>query len=270
MTEPILTELSTPSLRRAIIDNLYDFFRFLGRSGITELEEGPGWRRWYTPIGYDWYNGVLCWRNPIEGDANLVEQCLTFFRERGTPAVTWWCSPDVSSQAWGPYLQAHGFQFSNRVPGMAIRLDILPAQERLPESLKIIPVDDAEKLETWVEVFAEAYPMPAESKADFLRLLTDLGPGLPMRNYLGCLDGKPVATSNLYLGAGVAGVQYVSTLPESRGRGVGAAMTLAPLYQARQLGYQAGVLQSSEMGYPVYRRLGFQHLCSVEHFDWEG
>jgi GNAT superfamily N-acetyltransferase len=153
---------------------------------------------------------------------------------------------------------------------MAISLDALPAQERLPESLTIIPVEDPDTLETWIEVFAEAYPIPVEWKANFLALLADLGLGLPMRNYLGLLDGKPMATSNLYLGAGVAGVQYVSTLPEGRGKGVGAAMTLAPLYQARQLGYQAGVLQSSEMGYAVYRRLGFQHLCSVEHFDWEG
>jgi hypothetical protein len=40
------------------------------------------------------------------------------------------------------------------------------------------------------------------------------------------------------------------------------------LYEARRLGYQAGILQSSQMGYSVYRRLGFQHLCNIEHFYW--
>jgi GNAT superfamily N-acetyltransferase len=270
MSEPILTDLSAPSLRRAIKDNLYEFFRFLGRSGLTELEEGQGWLRWHTPIGFAWYNGVLCWRNPVEGDARFVEQSLAFFRSRGVQAVTWWCSPDQPYTAWGPYLQAQGFQLSTSTPGMAIGLDRLPAQKPLPEGLEIVTVEETGKLETWVEVFAEAYPIPVEWKPNFLRLLADLGLGLPMRNYLGYLDGQPVATSSLYLGAGVAGIQFVSTQPEGRGKGVGAAMTLAPLYQARQLGYQAGVLQSSEMGYPLYRRLGFQHLCAMEHFDWEG
>ncbi len=63
---------------------------------------------------------------------------------------------------------------------------------------------------------------------------------------------------------------YVATLPAARGRGVGAAMTIAPLYEARQMGYHGGILQSSQMGYPLYRRLGFQHLCAMEHFYWEG
>jgi hypothetical protein len=45
-------------------------------------------------------------------------------------------------------------------------------------------------------------------------------------------------------------------------------MTLLPLQQARALGYRVGVLQSSEMGFNVYRRLGFEKLCIMDHFYW--
>jgi predicted acetyltransferase len=72
----------------------------------------------------------------------------------------------------------------------------------------------------------------------------------------------------VFLGAGVAGVQFVATLPEARGQGLGAAMTLAPLRAARDLGYQAGILQSSEVGYKVYLRLGFVKVCEVDNFYW--
>ena len=86
-------------------------------------------------------------------------------------------------------------------------------------------------------------------------------------HYLGLLDGAPVATASLFIGAGVAGIMYVSTLPAARRRGIGAAVTLAAMLDARDLGYRIGVLQSSNQGYPVYRRLGFVEVCKIEHFS---
>jgi GNAT superfamily N-acetyltransferase len=57
-------------------------------------------------------------------------------------------------------------------------------------------------------------------------------------------------------------------VPQARGQGIGSAMTLTALYDGRDLGYRAGVLQSSGMGYPVYQRLGFQKLCQMDYFYW--
>jgi hypothetical protein len=270
MTSPILTDLSTPSLARAIKDNLYDYFRFMCRSKITEMDQGPGWLLWRTPVAHSWFNGVVCSRPPVEGDAALIESTLAFFRSRGTAAFTWWLGPDLAPAGWAPYLQAHGFRFDDGTPGMALALDVLPAQQRLPPGLEIIQVEDLATLEAWIDVFAEGYPIPSEMKLHFLTLLTDLGLDLPARHYLGLLEGSPVATSNMYLGAGVAGVMFVATLPAARQRGIGAAMTLRPLYDARALGYRAGILQSSQMGYPVYRQLGFQHLTAMDVFYWSG
>jgi GNAT superfamily N-acetyltransferase len=269
MPESILTDLSTASLTQAVKENLYDFFNFLGQSEITYLDQSPGVLRWHTPIAHPWFNGVLCHRPPTEGDGALVEQMLAFFRSQGTTAITWWLASDLSAALWRPYLQAHGFRFDDSVPGMALDLDLLAAGRSLPAGLEIQSVEETAALNTWIDIFAEGYPIPESMKAPLLALLADLGLGLPLRHYLGFLDGVPVATSTLYLGAGVAGVMFVATLPAARRRGVGAALTLAPLYEARQLGYHAGVLQSSEMGYPVYRQLGFQHLTAVERFYWQ-
>jgi GNAT superfamily N-acetyltransferase len=234
------------------------------------MDEGPGWLRWRTPISHPWFNGVLCSRPPVEGDAALVETTLAFFRSRGTPSMTWWLSPDLPAAAWAPLLQPHGFRLDNSTPGMALALDALPAEQRLPPGLEIVRVEDLSALETWIEVFAEGYPIPVEMKAHFLALLAGLGLDMPVCNYLGFLDGVPVATSNVYLGAGVAGVMFVATLPQARGHGLGGAVTLRPLYDAKELGYRIGILQSSQMGYPVYQKLGFQHLTAMEHYYWPG
>ena len=78
--------------------------------------------------------------------------------------------------------------------------------------------------------------------------------------------GRPVAASSLVPGRGVAGVYCVATLPEARGRGLGTALTVLPLLEAREMGFHTGVLQSSDMGYPIYQKIGFRTTCLIDHY----
>jgi ribosomal protein S18 acetylase RimI-like enzyme len=83
---------------------------------------------------------------------------------------------------------------------------------------------------------------------------------------LGMLNDRPVATSLLYLGEGVTGIYDVATLPDFRRQGIGEALTVVPLLQARTLGYRIGVLQASPMGLNLYRRLGFREYCTFQAY----
>jgi len=91
----------------------------------------------------------------------------------------------------------------------------------------------------------------------------------PFWCYLALLNGLPVSTSQLFLSAGVAGIYNVTSLPEVRGRGIGAAVTQTALLDARAMGYRVGILQASHLGYPVYRRLGFQDFGRLCVYLWE-
>jgi GNAT superfamily N-acetyltransferase len=92
---------------------------------------------------------------------------------------------------------------------------------------------------------------------------------MPWTIYLGRLDGEPAACNILFNGGGVAGVYGVATVPSARNKGIGAAITLRPLLDAREVGYRYGVLFSSDMGVRVYERIGFRRTdARINRYLW--
>jgi len=190
-------------------------------------------------------------------------------RAHGVPD-SWHVGPSMRPTDLGQRLVAHGFEYGGDDIGMAADLSALPEEVPTPEGFVVERVRDEEGLAAWVETLGSGFgegPVEAEWVGGVYRRL-GFGDQGTLRHYLGRLDGEPVATSTLFFGAGVAGVYFVSTVERARRRGIGAAVTLAPLREARDLGYETGVLGSSEMGYPVYRRLGFEERCRIGLYEW--
>jgi ribosomal protein S18 acetylase RimI-like enzyme len=86
-------------------------------------------------------------------------------------------------------------------------------------------------------------------------------------NYLGYLDGTPVATSIRIRTGDIAGIYFVSTVPEFRRRGFGDAMTRRAISDGRSTGCTTAYLQASKMGRPIYERMGFRVL--EEYSEWK-
>jgi GNAT superfamily N-acetyltransferase len=155
---------------------------------------------------------------------------------------------------------------------MAVDLLALKNDLPMPPALRIECVSDFEALRRWLYVFTLGFGLPESVANAMFEIEVDLGQGqhLPRRLYVGWWDGEPVATSLLFLGAGVAGIYGVVTLPEARRQGIGRAMTLLPLLEARAAGYRVGILHASQMGLRLYRRLGFQQYCELSSYTWIG
>ena len=170
----------------------------------------------------------------------------------------------------GACLEAQGFSHTAEPPGMSADLWGLKESAGTPPGLTVEQVGNAETLNQWCGVAGAVFGWPDSATSAFFDCFVSPGfdAHLPLRNYIGWLEGEPVATSTLFLAAGVAGIYCVATLPQARRKRIGTAMTLAPLRTARALGYRVGILQASEMGFGVYHRIGFREYCKIGHYEW--
>ena len=102
---------------------------------------------------------------------------------------------------------------------------------------------------------------------EFTLLLAGFSDGR-LVNVIATLDGLPVATGCAWLNGTTVGLYNIATLKEPRGRGLGYAVTARLMDLGRERGCTDAVLHASEMGRPVYERLGFTHVCDVPQYVW--
>lgn len=237
----------------------------------THLEADVSWA--LAPLADTFRNVVLGARfSPETADARIAE-FVARYRAAGTSFV-WWVAPFDQPADLGARLSAAGLTLEGNAPAMAADLAEVPLDEPSPPELEIVPVTDAATLDEFLAVLAADWLewTQGEHTPVQRRMLdawrTQIPPKLPDEpvplRWIGRVDGSVVATSRISIGAGVAGLYAISTLPAYRDRGFGRAMTIAALRAAASLGHRIGVLQSSEQGYGVYQRLGFRELFTYE------
>jgi GNAT superfamily N-acetyltransferase len=84
-------------------------------------------------------------------------------------------------------------------------------------------------------------------------------PGVPQ--FFLAYDGDvPMSTSALLVSHGIAGIFFVCTVPKGRKRGFATSAVWAAVEAGRKLGCDAAYLQATDMGRPVYERMGFHKV----------
>lgn len=266
----ILDDLTPSALVRAIEANLDEAWGLLRSVASVEVDDSHNMTRVATGIPIGMWNCVVHTRLEPETADRQIQNTIAYFESRHLP-MEWYVGPAATPADLGERLKAQGLVHEGDSPGMAVDLTKLNEGLAVPSGLEIRRVEDVGSLRNFLHILATVFAFPDSCQKPVFDVESSLGfaPDSPYQRYIGLLKRKPVATSAVYLLSGVVGVYWVATLPEERGKGIGSAMTLFPLQEARSSGYRVGILHSSSKGLGVYRRLGFKELCKIGFYAWE-
>jgi len=275
-TENILINPSEAELVAAVEENLFNLFRAMMALPSSEIDEGDKLSRHLAFPHNPMFKGV--WRTRLaaaEAD-EAIDETLAWFKSRNAPFLFWWTGPGTTPEDLGERLMARGLlsmegqmetlakgikQTALGAPGMVADLrDMNEATlKQVPPGFTIEVVQDETALGDFKRIFVESYEIPEWAGQAWVDATRQLGIGrTPWQMYVGYLNGQPVATNMLFNGGGVASVYAVATVPSARGQGIGGAITLKPLLEAREMGYRYAVLFATEMGVHAYQRIGFR------------
>src|SRR4051794_13757802 len=183
-----------------------------------------------------------------------LDQIGAAFADAGVRAWTVWVPP--RDQAAQRMLEEAGHRLDASPTAMALELsrferrpnpDLVVDTE--PDAVEVGRINDA------------AYGMAG----DFERAFTQR-PG-ELHLYAARVDGEAVACVGSVHDEVDCGIYLVATHPDARGRGLAHDLVTAALNEARDAGCETASLQSTEMGKPIYTRLGFTDFGPLQMWE---
>jgi hypothetical protein len=255
-------------------------FDALDANLVESLREGVRWQRGARlqesdglllalgstsfPVGLS--NAVMRIDRQIPAQDVLARARAFFAAEGKGRAFTLWVRGDADADL-EKHAQSEKLLKLSDLPSPWMVLKRRLPEKPTPAGVELVRADDAEVLREIVDAAQQAWApvgLPAEETASLLAHKERmLAPHLVW--YLARLDGRPAAAAMAICSHGVAGVYWVSTVPDARRRGLAELVTRAVGNAGFDLGMRVAALQASAMGFPVYLRMGY---ATVAYTRW--
>ena len=177
---------------------------------------------------------------------------------------------EAGIEAWTVWVPGGEAGVVEALAGAGHRLDANP--EAMARALDEIERPDPDPLEDSTAdadiadvaaVNDASYPFGSDP---FTRAFSSLPPG-SAHLYAARVDGRVAAVLMAHDHEGDCGIWAVATLPEARGRGLSRALLAHAMVDARERGCDTTSLEATQMGRPVYERLGYRPLGVIEMWE---
>ena len=248
----------------AVEDNLLAFVETMLALPRFTRSPWPDVHAGHTDIAFPLFNTIAGARFAPGTEARRTREVLDDYLARGLPFL-WWTTPSTSSPDLERVLTEAGL-LREDTPGMHVALDG-PVPTDVPPGVELREVSVGEEPEPFLSTLLAAFGMPDELLGAWRGVLQDFD-GPRVVHVLASADGVPAATGTAWLTGSTVGLYNIATLPAFRGGGIGRAVTTRLMDLGAERGAAEAVLHASEMGRPVYERLGFVEVCTVPQFVW--
>ncbi|MBI1278312.1 MAG: GNAT family N-acetyltransferase [Anaerolineaceae bacterium] len=215
----------------------------------------------------DTFNAVCQASLTSENAHQAIQSAIDYFAQNKRP-FSWWLSPGDQPENLAELLLEVGLQEDYSELAMAADLSQLSRGDLAPNGLEIRRVQTASQLQDFARVISVMWTPPDPEVVRFYQLAAPaiLRDDSPMWFYVGYVDNQPVVTGEVTVADGVAGLYNICALPDFRQRGFGTAMTLRPLVDAKANDCTTAILQATEAGARVYKRLGFESFGKITEY----
>ena len=159
-----------------------------------------------------------------------------------------------------------GLQFTGIDAGMELDLSKFSNSKELPE-FTVQTVHTQDKVGDWLIPFADAYELSDEVIDHFQQFMRSRVEHSNIEGWFtGYVDNLPVSSAYYLADNEVVMLYAVGTVAGARHRGYGRRIVEAAINHARQHSSYPIGLYASEMGYPLYKDMGFVDVCGLEHY----
>lgn len=189
-----------------------------------------------------------------------AREVLEHFFDHGLPFM-WQVTPSSRFEGLEELLRTEGLEEETQ-PGMYAELSPPHSGEAAGVALEAVT---PATMVIATEVMARGFDFPDFLLDPLLEAFEGLD-GPHLTHVLARLDEEPVGFGTGHLDGTTLGIYNVATVPETRGRGVGTAVTAALMDIGAARGCDHAVLHATQMGVGVYERLGFEEVCPVSVF----
>lgn len=226
----------------------------------ARLYEGDGYILYTIGIdtGDTHLNGGLCLDDNRARE--MVERAEEFFGEDNLSYSFW--VRDHGNPKLEKILRDKGHK-PTREPGSAVMIifEAIKSVE-IPQGYRIKELEDDKDLVDFRKVIQDSFDKE-EEVAERMFLSKDIVRNEFVRSFLIYEGDEPVSAAITVLSPRVGGIYYVGTLESQRGRGIGSYIVRASTNEGFRAGKEAVILQASELGESVYKKLGYK---TISHY----
>ncbi len=245
--------------------NEAEYLRILSEVTGSPLEEDDELLMASMRGTHPFFNEALIKNSSSPPSRSLLWTLECFYQRHEQPYMVHACCA-ADPERLREIMADNGYALEAINTAMAVDASSLNPVSR-PSGVRVRPVATSEDLIDFCRTACRGNELSPSLEEELVYLMSDIDPRAApgLTPFIAERGDEPVATSVL-LESTDCGVYFVSTVPEERGRGIGAWIAYETVRRGLSSGCRSALVEASPAGIPMYHRLGFSDLAFVDEY----